>query len=220
MRISDQLDLGTCDRLSADRHFLCRFHSFDSADTNEEGSVARVVICPSCQSKGSVPDNAAAARIRCPKCGHAFDVSAATGPATSQSQSQVRNPAAPKRPKPTASAYEELDAVDAPLPAALSSSGVRRSAPRPATSQGMNQTHLIYALLGVGVRGRAPAERLDRRAVARRWIGRATSRKTACRHCRNGSARCTGACRDPGGFSACRASDFFERESGKHSSHH
>ncbi|MGO9469812.1 MAG: trypsin-like peptidase domain-containing protein [Isosphaeraceae bacterium] len=112
--------------------------------------MARVVICPSCLSKGSVPDNAAAARIRCPKCGHAFDVSAATGPATSQSQSQMRNPAAPKRPKPTASAYQDPGAVEAPLPAALQSSGARRSVPQPAASQGMNQTHLIYALLAVG----------------------------------------------------------------------
>ena len=41
--------------------------------------MARVVICPSCQSKGAVPDNAKVARIRCPKCGVVFDVNAEAG---------------------------------------------------------------------------------------------------------------------------------------------
>ena len=41
--------------------------------------MAKVVICPSCQSKGSIPDDSKAARIRCPKCGEMFDVKGASG---------------------------------------------------------------------------------------------------------------------------------------------
>ncbi len=94
-----------------------------------EGSVARIVICPTCQSKGSVPDHAATARIRCPKCGNTFDASAAAGPGTSQSQSQsqMRSPAAPKRPKPGSSAYGDLETVEAVPAPSLSGTGIRRS---------------------------------------------------------------------------------------------
>jgi len=62
----------------------------------------------------------------------------------------MRSPAVPKKPKQALSAYEGLNAAEAPLPAALPSSSVRRAAPPPATSQRMTQTQLIYALLGVG----------------------------------------------------------------------
>ena len=41
--------------------------------------MAKVVTCPSCQSKGSIPDDAKAGRIRCPKCGEMFDVKASVG---------------------------------------------------------------------------------------------------------------------------------------------
>ena len=136
--------------------------------------MARVVICPSCQSKGSVPDNAAAARIRCPKCGHAFDVSAATGPATSQSQSQMRNPAAPKRPKPTASAYQDGRG------GAVAGSLVQFWRPAfGATARGQpGDESDTFDLCSAGSRrrGRGFAERLDRRAVARRRIGRSPGR--------------------------------------------
>ena len=44
--------------------------------------MAKVVTCPSCQAKGSVPDDAKAARIRCPKCGQMFDVKGASGGAS------------------------------------------------------------------------------------------------------------------------------------------
>ena len=85
----------------------------------------KVVICPSCQSKGSIPDNAPAARIRCPKCGQTFDVQAAT---KSSASGSVKRPAAAEKPDAALSAYEDLETVQ-PL-APLASSGVRR-APAP-----------------------------------------------------------------------------------------
>jgi S1-C subfamily serine protease len=42
--------------------------------------VARVVICPSCQAKGAIPDDAKVARIRCPKCGFVHKIGAEDGP--------------------------------------------------------------------------------------------------------------------------------------------
>jgi S1-C subfamily serine protease/regulation of enolase protein 1 (concanavalin A-like superfamily) len=116
--------------------------------------VPRVVICPTCQAKGAVPDHATSARIRCPKCGNTFDASAAAGSGTltSQSQSQVRGPAAaPKRSKAASSAYEDLEnAGAAPLPS-LSGSGFRRSpsSPAPSASQSGSTSPVLYALLGV-----------------------------------------------------------------------
>ena len=73
--------------------------------------MARVVICPSCQSKGSVPDGAQATRIRCPKCGQAFDVKAASQPSTGT----VKRPApgvGPRRPAAArSSAFEDVESV-------------------------------------------------------------------------------------------------------------
>ena len=45
--------------------------------------MAKVVICPSCQAKGAIPDDAQVARIRCPKCGtvHRIGGEATAGPA-------------------------------------------------------------------------------------------------------------------------------------------
>ena len=60
--------------------------------------MAKVVICPACQSKGSIPDGAAAARIRCPKCGQTFDVKSATQSSPSTTGTVKRPSAAPKRP--------------------------------------------------------------------------------------------------------------------------
>ena len=40
--------------------------------------MARVVICPSCQYQGSIPDDVKPKRIRCPKCKETFDVASAT----------------------------------------------------------------------------------------------------------------------------------------------
>lgn len=40
--------------------------------------MARVVICPSCQAKGAIPDDAQVARIRCPKCGFVYRIGGET----------------------------------------------------------------------------------------------------------------------------------------------
>lgn len=111
--------------------------------------MARIVICPTCQSKGSVPDNAASARIRCPKCGNTFDASAAASPGISQSQAQSRSPAAPKQPKPARSAYEDLETVEAAPAPSLSSTGFRRTSTTAPASQSGTQSPVLYALLGV-----------------------------------------------------------------------
>ena len=55
--------------------------------------MAKVVICPSCQYQGSIPDDAQAKRIRCPKCKEIFDVATATQSSASPDQA----PAAAKR---------------------------------------------------------------------------------------------------------------------------
>ncbi|HZW31820.1 MAG TPA: trypsin-like peptidase domain-containing protein, partial [Isosphaeraceae bacterium] len=65
--------------------------------------MARVVICPTCQSKGSVPDQAQVDKIRCPRCGTVFPLGFAAG---------SRQPSA---------------ASSAPAQAAVSGSGMRRS---------------------------------------------------------------------------------------------
>jgi S1-C subfamily serine protease/regulation of enolase protein 1 (concanavalin A-like superfamily) len=112
--------------------------------------VAKTVICPACQSKGSIPDGAAAARIRCPKCGQSFDVRAAT-----QSQSSTTGPV--KRPagaKPAAgkkSAFSDLEDVQ-PL-APVSGSAYRRApgAAGPAGGHGSGKSsNMILAVVGIG----------------------------------------------------------------------
>ena len=112
--------------------------------------MARVVICPSCQSKGSVPDGSPAAKIRCPKCGQTFDVKAA-----SQSQSSsgtAKRPASgtvPKRrPRPRTRHSTDLESVQ-PLPP-LNQSGTRRSAAAGPQVPKSGQSPLLYAVLGVG----------------------------------------------------------------------
>ena len=59
--------------------------------------MAKVVICPSCQSKGSIPDESKAARIRCPKCGEMFDVKGASGGASSGTMKKPGSSAAPRK---------------------------------------------------------------------------------------------------------------------------
>ena len=74
--------------------------------------MAKVVICPSCQSKGSIPDDAQPARIRCPKCKQTFD----TGAASQSSSGTPKRPAAAKRPSAAvSSAFDDIESVQ-PLP--------------------------------------------------------------------------------------------------------
>jgi len=109
--------------------------------------MAKVVICPSCQSKGSVPDGAQVARIRCPKCGQTFDVKAAT---QSASGTVNRPAAAAKRPPAAAtSAFQDRESVQ-PLPS-LSQSGSRRAPAASGQAQaGSGQSPLLYAVVAVG----------------------------------------------------------------------
>ena len=111
----------------------------------QEGLLSRVVICPSCGSKGSVPDNAPAARIRCPACKAIFEV----GGSASQSSAVVPKPSTGAR-RPAAassqsSAFDDLEPVRPLAPA--SNTGFRRSPAEP--SKGSGPSPLIYALLGV-----------------------------------------------------------------------
>ena len=115
--------------------------------------MAKVVICPSCQSKGSIPDDAKAARIRCPKCGEMFDVRAASaGP----SSGTMKKPGAPAGPRPAAAprpAYDDLESAQ-PLPP-ITNTGTRRSASaaqlaRGAQSDRQGQSPMLYVVLGVG----------------------------------------------------------------------
>ncbi len=113
--------------------------------------MAKTVICPSCQSKGSIPDGAQVAKIRCPKCGQTFDVKAATQPGSSSGtvnrpalSGQVRRPAAA-----VSSSYEDMENVQ-PL-APIDKSGVRRSASGPApVLQSAGSSATLFAILGVG----------------------------------------------------------------------
>ena len=107
----------------------------------------KVVICPSCQYQGSIPDEVAAKKIRCPKCKEAFDVAAAT----QSSAGPAKRPAA-KRPAPAANkAFDDLESVQ-PLPTLSSSgSGTRRMAGSGSPAGGgSGQSPMVYAALGVG----------------------------------------------------------------------
>jgi S1-C subfamily serine protease/regulation of enolase protein 1 (concanavalin A-like superfamily) len=114
--------------------------------------VAKTVICPSCQSKGAIPDGAQVAKIRCPKCGQTFDVKAALQ-GTSSSGSVKRPPSSGAVKRPAAAvntAFEDMENVQ-PL-APIEKSGYRR-----ATTSGANpslkpsgQSTTLYAILGVG----------------------------------------------------------------------
>ncbi len=118
--------------------------------------MAKVVICPSCQAKGSIPDEAKAARIRCPKCGEMFDVKGASaGPASGTS----KKPGSSAGPKPAAaprsSAFDDLDNVQ-PLPS-MPTSGSRRSAGggqpsrgQAAQADGSGKSPMLFVVVGIG----------------------------------------------------------------------
>src|SRR5262249_47290540 len=111
----------------------------------------RVVICPSCQSKGSIPDGTKVAKIRCPKCGQVFEVQGTTQPGSSTGKASRQ---APKAQPPTAavnSAFEDLESVQ-PLPS-LSGTGMRRvgaGGAAPEAQSGSGQSPLLYAIVGAG----------------------------------------------------------------------
>jgi S1-C subfamily serine protease len=110
--------------------------------------VARVVICPSCQSKGAVPDTARVARIRCPKCGTVFDTGAEAGQSASVPTAGARKPASAP-PAASRPAFDDLENVESEAPAGpggRGSAGRRSSAPAPNES---GKHVLLYALLGV-----------------------------------------------------------------------
>ena len=77
--------------------------------------MAKVVICPSCQSKGSIPDEAQVARIRCPKCKE--DVRRQGGDSVEIELRQGKSARPPaKRPQAAVtSAFDDLENVQ-PLP--------------------------------------------------------------------------------------------------------
>ncbi|HKI21636.1 MAG TPA: trypsin-like peptidase domain-containing protein, partial [Isosphaeraceae bacterium] len=110
--------------------------------------MAKVVICPSCQSKGSVPDGAQAARIRCPKCGQTFDVKAAS----QSSAGTAKRPApgaGPRRPAAAQnSAFADVESVQ-PLPP-IGQSGMRRPPGAAAAVKHSGPSPLLFAMLGVG----------------------------------------------------------------------
>ena len=110
------------------------------------GAVAKVVVCPSCQYQGSIPDDVKAPRIRCPKCKQGFDVAAAT----QKSGGPAKAPALPKRPPAAVNtAFDDLESVE-PLPT-LSTTGIRRTpsvAPQPRAGTG--QSPIVYVSLGLG----------------------------------------------------------------------
>jgi len=113
--------------------------------------VAKTVICPSCQSKGSIPDGSQVAKIRCPKCGQTFDVKAATQ-AGSSSGTVKRPPSGAPARRPAAavdSAFEDMENVQ-PLPP-IEKSGMRRAANAPAGAvKPSGQSTTLFAILGVG----------------------------------------------------------------------
>jgi S1-C subfamily serine protease len=107
--------------------------------------VAKVVICPSCQYRGSIPDEVQAKRIRCPKCKESFDVAAAT----QSGAPPAKRPAPAKRPEAAVNtAFDDLDSVE-PLPS-VSTSGTRRAPAGPGRNAGSGQSPMVYAAVGVG----------------------------------------------------------------------
>jgi hypothetical protein len=95
--------------------------------------VAKVVICPSCQAKGAIPDDAPVARIRCPKCGIVYKISPELGAA----------PAAPTvvaQPAVSNSGYQRVAATAGAAPP---------RPPMPAPPAPTNNRTMLFALLGV-----------------------------------------------------------------------
>jgi Trypsin-like peptidase domain len=118
--------------------------------------VAKVVICPSCQSKGSIPDESKAARIRCPKCGEMFDVKGASGGASSAAMKKPGSSAGPRpaAAKPRSAAYSDLEDVEQLPPMASTSSRRSIAAAQPtrgqAAQQGSGQSPMIFVVAGIG----------------------------------------------------------------------
>ena len=108
--------------------------------------MAKVVICPSCQSKGSIPDDAQPARIRCPKCKQTFE----TGLASKSSAGPPKRPVAAKRPSAAvSSAFDDMENVQA-LPTISSSSSASRRVAGAGGHPSSGQSPMLYAVLGVG----------------------------------------------------------------------
>jgi regulation of enolase protein 1 (concanavalin A-like superfamily) len=127
------------------------------SELRQEGAVAKVVICPSCQSKGSIPDESKAARIRCPKCGEMFDVKAASGGPPSGATKKPGAPAAPRKPAaPKQSAFDDLDSLE-PLPP-MSNSGSRRPSSGAQSARGVQagqgegsgKSPMLFVVVGIG----------------------------------------------------------------------
>jgi LSD1 subclass zinc finger protein len=68
-----------------------------------------LVVCPSCQKKLNVPDNAAGKKVRCPVCKNVVPVTAPT-------DAVAEAPVAPQRPAPAAPAKARREAVRAGAP--------------------------------------------------------------------------------------------------------
>jgi hypothetical protein len=110
--------------------------------------VARVVICPSCQSKGAVPENTQVAKIRCPKCGVVFDAGAVAGRSGSAPTAGARTAASPAG--ASRSAFDDLENVESEAPAAPAGRGsAGRRSSSPAAAGALGNPVLLYALLGV-----------------------------------------------------------------------
>ena len=112
--------------------------------------MARVVVCPSCQSKGAVPEDAKVARIRCPRCGVIFEDGAAAGPSGSAPTSGARRPASSPSVASGPARYDQSDVVhDAPS-RTPGPPGRRSPAPVPAgAGVAVGNNVLLYALLGL-----------------------------------------------------------------------
>ena len=107
--------------------------------------MARVMICPSCQYQGSIPDEFQAKRIRCPQCKEAFDVASATRP----TGAAAARPAPAKRPPVASTAFDDSDRAAA-HPSITNAGGRRTPGPGHNAGTGSGQSPLVYAALGVG----------------------------------------------------------------------
>ena len=90
--------------------------------------MAKVVVCPSCQAKGAIPDDAQVARIRCPKCGIVYKIGAEadTGPAQPPPVAGASRSGSGHRrvPAAAAAAPPRAPAAAAPAPAGRASNRV------------------------------------------------------------------------------------------------
>ena len=76
-----------------------------------------IVICPSCQSKGTIPDGVTVSRIRCPKCKESFAVGGASPGSVRETASALKTPVLP--------VFDDLESLQPDAP--VMSSGIRRS---------------------------------------------------------------------------------------------